>query len=70
MNIAPTMVVGAFILFIMFVLLMVLDSYHSHKDDIPVITGDSDTDELLDDERLAQIEGQAIDQLMNQMRGK
>ena len=36
----------------------------------PVITGDSDTDELLEDERLAQIEGQAIDQMMNISRGK
>ena len=36
----------------------------------PTITGDSDTDELLEDERLAQIEGQAIDQMMNISRGK
>ena len=37
---------------------------------IPVITGDSDTDELLDDEQIAQLEGQAIDQMMNLARGK
>ncbi|MAH49903.1 hypothetical protein CMI37_29050 [Candidatus Pacearchaeota archaeon] len=37
---------------------------------IPVITGDSDTDELLDDERIAQLEGQIIDNIINMRRAK
>ena len=41
-----------------------LDEYHN-----PIITGDSDTDELLEDERIAQ-EDQAIDQIINKKRGK
>ena len=35
----------------------------------PVITGDSDTDELLEDERIAQ-EDLAVDQILNKKRGK
>ena len=35
----------------------------------PIITGDTDTDELLEDERIAQ-EDQAIDQIINHKRGK
>ena len=35
----------------------------------PIITGDRDTDELLEDERIAQ-EDQAIDQIINNKRGK
>ena len=58
---------------------MKLDKYNN-----PIITGDTDTDELLEDERISQqdyakeyyelvaseLEDKAIDQLINHKRGK
>ena len=45
------------------------DQHTFPEEQSPIITGDSDTDELLEDERIAQ-EDQAIDQLINNKRGK